>query len=92
VLYAPGLTRLEDIRQVVTSVDRPVNVLTVPGAPDVRELAEAGVSRISVGGSFALAALGAVADAARELRDQGTYGFLSGARAGRDAAQAAFSR
>jgi 2-methylisocitrate lyase-like PEP mutase family enzyme len=92
VLYAPGLTRLEDIRRVVTSVDRPVNVLTMPGAPDVRELAEAGVSRVSVGGSFALAALGAVTDAARELRDQGTYGFLAGAKAGRDAVQAAFSR
>ena len=64
----------------------------MPGVPDVRELAEAGVSRISVGGSFALAALGAVAGAARELRGQGTYGFLAGARAGRDAVQAAFSR
>ncbi|HEY4465714.1 MAG TPA: isocitrate lyase/phosphoenolpyruvate mutase family protein, partial [Streptosporangiaceae bacterium] len=33
VLYAPGLSRLEDIRQVVRSVDRPVNVLAVPGTP-----------------------------------------------------------
>ena len=92
VLYAPGLSRLEDIRQVVSSVDRPVNVLAVPGAPDVRELAGAGVSRISVGGSFAFAALGAVAEAATELRDRGTYGFLAAARTGRDAIQAAFSR
>jgi 2-methylisocitrate lyase-like PEP mutase family enzyme len=92
VLYAPGLSRLEDIRQVVSSVDRPVNVLAVPGAPDVRELAGAGVSRVSVGGSFAFAALGAVTEAATELRDRGTYGFLSAARTGRDAIQPAFSR
>src|SRR5205085_3670368 len=48
VLYAPGLTELADIRQVVTSVDRPVNVLALPGCPPVAELAAAGVSRISV--------------------------------------------
>ena len=53
VLYAPGLTRLEDIRQVVASVDRPVNVLALGGTPPVRELAAAGVRRISVGGAFA---------------------------------------
>ena len=39
VLYAPGLRRLEDIREVVASVDRPVNVLALPGAPSVSELA-----------------------------------------------------
>jgi 2-methylisocitrate lyase-like PEP mutase family enzyme len=92
VLYAPGLTRLDDIRQVVTSVDRPVNVLTMAGTPGVAELAAAGVRRISVGGAFAFAAYGALADAARELRDHGSYGFLAGARVGREAVQAAFSR
>ena len=64
VLYAPGLTSLADIGQVVAAVDRPVNVLALPGVPPVAELAEAGVSRVSVGGAFAFAALGAVADAA----------------------------
>jgi 2-methylisocitrate lyase-like PEP mutase family enzyme len=92
VLYAPGLTRLDDIREVVTSVDRPVNVLTMAGTPEVAELAAAGVRRISVGGAFAFVAFGALADAARELRDQGSYGFLAAARGGRDAVQAAFGR
>lgn len=89
VLYAPGLTKLEDIRQVVSSVDLPVNVLALPGAPSVAELAEAGVSRISVGGGFAYVAMGAVVAAARELREQGTYGFWEtagvGVKAWRDA-------
>ena len=59
VLYAPGLTRLEEIRQLVASVDRPVNVLARPGVPSVGELAAAGVGRVSVGGAFAFAAVGA---------------------------------
>jgi 2-methylisocitrate lyase-like PEP mutase family enzyme len=90
VLYAPGLTSLADIRQVVTAVDRPVNVLAMPGVPPVRELAEAGVSRVSVGGTLAFAALGALAEAAAELRDQGTYGYLASSASGRQAARRAF--
>ena len=90
VLYAPGLQRIDDIRSVVESVDRPVNVLTWPGAPPVAELAKAGVSRVSVGGAFAFAALGAVVDAARELIDEGTYEYLAVARRGLKGAHAAF--
>jgi 2-methylisocitrate lyase-like PEP mutase family enzyme len=91
VLYAPGLTSLADIRQVVTAVDCPVNVLAVSGAPSVGELAEAGVSRVSVGGTFAFAAFGALADAATELRDKGTYGYLANSAAGRRAIQHALA-
>jgi 2-methylisocitrate lyase-like PEP mutase family enzyme len=90
VLYAPGLRSLDDIRQLVASVDRPVNVLTVAGAPPVAELAAAGVARVSVGGAFAFAALGAVVEAATELRQAGTYGYLERAGAGRTAAVSAF--
>jgi 2-methylisocitrate lyase-like PEP mutase family enzyme len=90
VLYAPGLTRLDDVRQVVRSVDRPVNVLALPGGPTVAELAAAGVSRVSVGGAFAFTALGAVVEAAAELQEHGTYHFLARAREGRAAAASAF--
>jgi len=90
VLYAPGLRSIEDIRQVIGAVDRPVNVLAIGGAPTVPELAEAGVSRISVGGAFAFTALGAVVAAARELREQGTYGYLGASAVGREAARQAF--
>jgi 2-methylisocitrate lyase-like PEP mutase family enzyme len=92
VLYAPGLTSLADIRQVVTALDRPVNVLAVASAPPVSELAEAGVSRVSVGGAFAFAALGALVDAATELRDKGTYGYLANSKTGREAIQRAVLR
>ncbi|MDP3938427.1 MAG: isocitrate lyase/phosphoenolpyruvate mutase family protein [Deltaproteobacteria bacterium] len=77
VLYAPGLTREADIAEVVRSVDRPVNV--VMGLSGVRlslaALAKLGVKRVSVGSALSRAALGAFLRAAREMRDQGTFGF-----------------
>jgi 2-methylisocitrate lyase-like PEP mutase family enzyme len=90
VVYAPGLSRIEDIREVVAAVDAPVNVLTWPGLPSIAELAEAGVKRVSVGGGFAYVALAAAAEAARELREDGTYAFLDQVRAGAKAARTAF--
>ena len=90
VLYAPGITRLDDIKAVVSSVDRPVNVLALPGVPPVSELGAAGVRRISVGSAFAWAAFSGVTEAARELRERGTYGFLERAVTGRTAVRTAF--
>lgn len=76
VLYAPGLTRTEDIRRVIASIEAPLNVLTFPGLAPVAELAELGVARISVGGAFSHAAQAALTRAGRELLEEGTYGFL----------------
>lgn len=90
VLFAPGLNSLEDIRHLVASVDRPVNVLARPGAPTVDELSAAGVNRVSVGGAFAFAGLGAVVEAARELVEEGTYGYWVPALKGLNAAREAF--
>jgi 2-methylisocitrate lyase-like PEP mutase family enzyme len=89
VLYAPGLTDAADIRRVVESVGRPVNVLARPGVPPVAELGRLGVRRVSVGGGFAFVAYGALATAARELLEQGTYGYWSVAREA-DAVKPAF--
>lgn len=75
VLFVPGVRSAADIRAVVTSVDKPANVLVLPGAPSVSELADIGVARISVGGSFTWVAYAAFIDAATELRDHGTYGY-----------------
>jgi len=90
VLFAPGVDGAEDIRRIVASVDRPVNVLARPGVPPVAELAALGVRRISVGGAFAFVALGAAAQAARQLLDHGTYGSFELQQAGVEAARACF--
>ncbi|MPW16629.1 isocitrate lyase/phosphoenolpyruvate mutase family protein [Paraburkholderia sp. CNPSo 3157] len=79
VLYAPGLKTREDITAVVSSVDRPVNVLMgMAGMPfTVEELAQMGVKRISVGGALARAALGAMLRAAKEMLERGTFTYTS---------------
>jgi 2-methylisocitrate lyase-like PEP mutase family enzyme len=81
VLYAPGLPSLEAIRQVCASVSKPVNVVMgLKGATyTVADLAAAGVKRISVGGSFARAALGAFVRAAREVKENGTFTYAADA-------------
>jgi 2-methylisocitrate lyase-like PEP mutase family enzyme len=87
VLYAPGLPSLDAIRTVCSSVNRPVNVVMglVGQVFTVRELSEAGVKRISVGGSFARAALGGFMRAAREVRDSGTFTYAKDAMSAREA-------
>jgi 2-methylisocitrate lyase-like PEP mutase family enzyme len=77
VLYAPGLSRKEDIAAVVGAVDRPLNVLMpLRGASvTLAELSELGVKRVSVGSALSRAALGAFLRAARELKQNGTFTF-----------------
>ena len=79
VLYAPGLPDLESIRVVCAAVaPKPVNVLAGrpgSGGMTVATLAAAGVRRISVGSALARAAYGAFLRAAREIADDGTFGF-----------------
>ncbi|MBL3701553.1 isocitrate lyase/phosphoenolpyruvate mutase family protein [Sulfitobacter sp. BDSS02] len=77
VLYAPGLTDLNDIRTLCAELDRPVNVVMGLVGPSisVANLAEAGVKRISVGGSFARAAYGALMRAAEEVLEQGSFNY-----------------
>jgi len=86
VLYAPGLTSKADIAAVVSSVDRPVNV--VMGLQGVQlslaELSAIGVKRVSVGSALSRAALGAFLRAAREMREHGTFTFAEEAVSYRD--------
>jgi 2-methylisocitrate lyase-like PEP mutase family enzyme len=83
VLYAPGVRAPDELRTLIGAVDRPVNVLALPNTPTVAELAELGAARISIGGSFAWVAYGALIDAGREFREAGTYDFLRAAAANR---------
>lgn len=90
VLFAPGVIDADDLRRLIYQVDRPVNVVARPGCPPVADLAELGVRRVSVGAWFAFAALGALVEAATELRDHGTFGYLDRASIGARTALPAF--
>ena len=81
VLDAPGLTRREDIAAVVSSVDRPVNVIMgLRGVElSLAELSAVGVKRVSIGSALSRAALGAFLRAAREMRQHGTFSFADDA-------------
>lgn len=88
VVYAPGLASLEDVRAVAHSVDRPLNVLApcIAGVT-VAELAAAGAKRVSIGSALADAAIGTLLRAGREMQDDGSFGWLSGAASSADIAK-----
>jgi 2-methylisocitrate lyase-like PEP mutase family enzyme len=76
VLYAPGLSRLEDIATVIRSVDRPINVLALAHL-DVAALEKLGVRRISVGSALARAAYSTLLRAGEEMRTRGTFTYAA---------------
>ena len=78
VLYAPGLRTAAEIRAVVEAVDRPLNVVTgwlEPGIT-VADVAAAGAKRISVGGALNRLALAAFVDAARAMKEEGSFAWM----------------
>ena len=80
VLYAPGLTSEDQIRAVVSAVDRPVNVLAMRGTGiDLARMSQLGVKRVSVGGALCRAAAAAIVNAAREMKDTGSFAWLDAA-------------
>ena len=78
VLFAPGLPDLAAVRAVCAALSRPVNFMAgIQGKSfTVAELEAAGVRRISLASSLYRAAMGGLVDAAREVHDQGTFGYL----------------
>ena len=90
VLFAPGVRSVEDLRTMIEAVSLPVSAIGGRGMPTVGEQAALGVARISTGGSLAFTALGALVEAAVELRDEGTYGYSDLMAAGWRAAREAF--
>jgi len=79
LLYAPHLRSKEEVASILQSIDRPLNVLMGPGGASVAELGALGVRRVSVGGTLYRAAMGGFLRAAKELKQQGTFGFAADA-------------
>jgi 2-methylisocitrate lyase-like PEP mutase family enzyme len=78
VLMAPGLPDLASVRAVCKALGRPFNFMAgIRGKSfSVAELEAAGVRRISLATSLYRAAMTGLAQAAKEVREQGSFGYL----------------
>ena len=78
VLMAPGLPDLAAVRRVCAALKQPFNFMAgVRGRSfTTAELADAGVKRISLATSLYRAAMSGLVNAAREVNDRGTFGYV----------------
>ncbi|WP_119417968.1 isocitrate lyase/PEP mutase family protein [Desertibaculum subflavum] len=78
VLYAPGIRTLAEVREICAAVKRPFNVVTGWLERDITasQLAEAGAKRISVGGALNRLALASFTNAARAMKEQGSFAWM----------------
>ena len=78
VLMAPGLPDLASVREVCAALSKPVNfMIGIRGKSfTTAELAAAGVRRISLATSLYRAAMTGLIDAASEVKDRGSFGYL----------------
>ena len=86
VLFAPGIQSKADIKSILSSIDRPLNVLMgLRGEQlSLAELSELGVSRISLGGSLARTAHSAMISAVKDIISTGQFGYASNAITGKE--------
>jgi 2-methylisocitrate lyase-like PEP mutase family enzyme len=79
-VFVPGVVEQDTIRRLAAAIPGPLNVVAgLASTIDAPTLFSLGVTRVSLGGSLARAALSLVERAGRELLDSGTLGFLDGA-------------
>jgi 2-methylisocitrate lyase-like PEP mutase family enzyme len=79
-VFVPGVVEPDTIRRLAAALPGPLNVVAgLASTTDAPTLFSLGVTRVSLGGSLARAALSALERAGRELLDSGTLGFLDGA-------------
>jgi 2-methylisocitrate lyase-like PEP mutase family enzyme len=78
VLFAPGLPDLEAVRAVCAAISKPFNFMVgIKGKSfTVAELTAAGVKRINLATSLYREAMSGLVNAAREVKDKGTFGYL----------------
>ena len=78
VLMAPGLPDLASVKTVCSALSKPFNFMVgIRGKSfSVAELEAAGVRRISLATSLYRAAMAGMIEAAREVKDKGTFGYL----------------
>lgn len=72
-VFPIGASVAAAIGNLARAIHGPVNILAGPHTPSIPELAELGVTRVSVGGGLTRVALGAARRAAQELLEHGTF-------------------
>jgi 2-methylisocitrate lyase-like PEP mutase family enzyme len=75
-IFVPGVDERAEIEALVAGIGAPLNVLATANLPSIGELGKLGVARVSLGSRPISHALGALRDAAREVREHGTYSFI----------------
>jgi 2-methylisocitrate lyase-like PEP mutase family enzyme len=75
VVFAPGVTSLDQARQIAAAVHVPINVMAMKTL-DAPSLFAAGIKRVSLGPWFARAAMQGLLEAIGEVKDKGTFTFI----------------
>jgi 2-methylisocitrate lyase-like PEP mutase family enzyme len=79
-IFVPGVVEADTIRRLALAIPAPLNIVAgLANTIDAPTLFSLGVTRVSLGGSLARAALSTLERAGRELLGPGTLGFLDGA-------------
>src|SRR6202165_1589668 len=76
-LFAPGVKDKETIAQLGSGVHGPLNILATAGTPPMAELEKLGVARVSIGSGPMRATLGLIARIARQIREEGSFSWMT---------------
>ena len=74
-VFIPFVRDRDTMEKLVNAIDGPVNFLANPAAPDLAEMQEIGVARVSIGGLFSLLIYTQLRDACEEMRTLGTLNW-----------------
>lgn len=72
-VFVPGVLTKEDIETLVRHIQGPLNIIATPTSPNIRELQELGVSRVSLGSGPVRASLAVIKNIAHEIKEKGTF-------------------
>jgi len=71
-VFVPFVRDRETMEKLLAAIDGPVNFLANPAAPDLHQMRDMGVARVSIGGLFSLLTYTRIREACLEMRDSGT--------------------
>ena len=72
------LKQEEEIKELIDRVKLPINIITMPGIPDLKTLGKIGVARVSLGPSLLKIAIKAIKELAQQLKDYEGLSSITG--------------